>query len=110
MNSRLYLHSTVSGQTESNPTASELEAAKERLIKFAEIHGTRYLENLRYINANFQDLLNQYPDQWVGVYEKRVIASDSTLKGMFDKVDQMGISRGYVAGAFMDTEPKPMIL
>ena len=88
----------------------EREETKRRLIEYAERTLPAFEANHRYLRENHAELLKEYPDQWVAVYEQRVVASDSTIKGVFNKVDQMGICRGDVVGEFMDTNPTPMIL
>ena len=88
----------------------EIEETKKRLIEYAEKALPAFEANLRHLRENYAELMKEYPDQWIAVHEQRVVASDSTIAGLFDKVDQMGIRRGDVVGEFLATNPKPLIL
>lgn len=39
-----------------------------------------------WVHENFDDLLKKYQDQWIGVKDHRVIASDPDLLGLRDKL------------------------
>ena len=88
----------------------EIEETKKRLIEYAEKTLPVFEANHRYLRENYAELLKEYPDQWIAVHELRVVASDSTITGLFDKVDQLSIRRGDIVGEFLATNPKPLIL
>ena len=83
MRKHFYLHTNETPPIGNTPSSSELEGAKARLIACAEKSISGFLENRRYIDGNYQDLLKQYPDQWVAVYKQKVVASGPHAQGYF---------------------------
>ena len=63
-----------------------------------------------YLDRHYSELLKQYPDQWVAVYQENVVAKGATLKGVLRKVDKQGIRRSNVAIEYLDTNPLPLII
>jgi len=39
----------------------------------------QYMEDSRWANENFTEIVKQYPDLYVGIYKKKVIASGKTI-------------------------------
>ena len=64
------------------------------------------LKNNKFINANYKELLEQYPDQWIAVYREKVVASDRDMKEMFKQLDFQGIPRGRANSLFLNANPK----
>ena len=115
MECSLYRQPLAGEPIEQSPKAipmseEEREETKRRLIEYAERALLSFEANHRYLREYHAELLKEYPDQWVAVHDQEVVASDSKIEGLFKKVDQLGIHRGEVAGKFMNTHPKPMIL
>ncbi len=61
--------------------------------------------NSKFIEAHFKELLQQYPDRWIGVYQEEVIASSVSIKGLVKKLSAMGCLRKGAATRYMDTAP-----
>ena len=43
-------------------------------------------EDAAWIDEHYDELVTQYPRQWIAVFNKRVIASDRDLKALYGKV------------------------
>lgn len=44
-----------------------------------QLNRVKMLENRQYVNANIYQLMEQYPDQWIVVLDKKVMASGATM-------------------------------
>ena len=64
----------------------------------------------QYFGDHWDELLEKYPDQWVAVFRKEVIAVDSTVKGVYEKVDELGIHRNHTIVHLIETNRLPLIL
>ena len=69
-----------------------------------------YNRRLRAFEARREDLLKEYPDQWVAVYKRKVRVAKPSLEAMVLEIDRLGIPRRETIVAFMDTEPKTWVL
>lgn len=63
-----------------------------------------------FFDANRAKFLEQYPDQWVGVFREQLVAVSPDLKDLFRQAEAQGIRRGAVLGEFMDPNPLPLIV
>lgn len=88
----------------------EIEEIKKGMIEHAEKTMPVFEANHRYLRENYNNLLKQYPDQYVAVHERRVVASAHSIQEILIVVDRLGIDRHFTMFEFMDTNPKPMIL
>ena len=70
----------------------------------------RFGEDCRYVGAIHDELLRQYPDRWVAVYLKEVIAVASTHEELLLEVSSLGHRPGNVATRFMHTNPPRLIV
>lgn len=59
-----------------------------------------------WINQNLEALLGQYADQWVGVKNGQVIASDPELAGLLSKLP----NPAHTCVEFVTREPIEMVL
>ena len=73
-------------------------------------HREQSWKDHEFLVAHREELLKQYPDKWVAVYQEKVVAVAPTMRGLFRKVEAQGIRRGDVKGEFLDTNPMPWIL
>ena len=62
-----------------------------------------------FFDANRAKFLEQYPDQWVGVFREQLVAVSPDLKDLFWQAEAQGIRRGAVLGGFMNPNPLPRI-
>ena len=54
------------------------------------------LRNVRCFNANYQTLQEQFPDEWVAIWNERVAGHDRTIGGLRQYLDEQGIRGGYL--------------
>ena len=47
--------------------------------------------NSKYIEAHFDELLQQYPDRWIGVFQGQVVANSKSSRGMVEKAEGNGL-------------------
>ena len=53
-----------------------------------QLNRIKMLENRQYVNANIYQLMEEYPDQWIVVLDKKVVVSGATMN------DVMGAMEG----------------
>jgi Family of unknown function (DUF5678) len=56
------------------------------------------------------DLVSQYPKSWVAVHDGKIVAGESTLKGVLKKLDDLHISPQAAMIRFIDRTQRKMIL
>jgi hypothetical protein len=61
----------------------------------------RFHSNVEYFHTHRDELLRQYPEQWVAIFDERVVGADSDyerlLKGL--KADQIPLGKVYIQQA-----------
>ena len=67
-------------------------------------------EDCRYMGEIHDELVKQYPDQWVAMYLKEVIAVASTHQELLKQVSSIVQKPGSAAMGFMHTNPPILIL
>lgn len=55
-------------------------------------------------------LIHRYPKKWVGIYAKKVCATDSTFTGLIKKLKQRKIDPSKTLIRFIDTSDRKLIL
>ena len=66
--------------------------------------------NSKFIEAHFEELLQQFPDRWIGVLREEVVASSKSSKGLVKKLSAMGCLQKGTATRYMDTSPPVWII
>ena len=66
--------------------------------------------NSKLIEAHFEELLQQFPDRWIGVFQEEVVASSTSSKGLVKKLSAMGCLKKGTATRYMDTNPPVWII
>lgn len=89
---------------------AEREETKRRLIEYAEKTLPAFEANHGYLRENYDDLLKQYPDQFIAVHERQVVASAPSMQEILNTVDQLGIDRHCAVFEFMNTGFSSMVL
>ena len=64
----------------------------------------------RVLSANYPRLIDQYPNQWVGVYQGKVRAHGRTLKSLLSQLTEKGFPKQKVIVRFIDRNQRTMIL
>ena len=66
--------------------------------------------NVRFLVSNYEMLLDRYPDQWIAIYDEKVLANDTTQKGLLRKLDELDVRKKGEVTEFLNTNPTPLIL
>ncbi len=69
-----------------------------------------YRADALYFEAHRQELLRQYPEQWVAVYDRQVVATASEIPELREQLDQQGFPRGEVFVEYVSTKDDLLIL
>ena len=70
----------------------------------------RFRETTQLLSANRPRMIEQYPKQWVALYDREVRAAASTLNALLARVDELGLPREHIIVRFVDKELRTMIL
>ena len=70
----------------------------------------RYREDALYFAQQHPALLEQYPDAWVAVFDRQVVASAKELDNLLAELDRKGIPRGQVFIEYLSTKDDLYIL
>ena len=66
--------------------------------------------NSKYIETHFDELLQQYPDRWIGVFQEKVVAHSVSSRGLVKKLKAMDCLKKGAATRYMDTDPQVWII
>ena len=67
-------------------------------------------EDCRYMSSLHRELVEQYPDLWVAMYRKEVIAVASTHRELLKQVSSLVQKPGSAVIRFMHTNPPKLIV
>jgi len=70
----------------------------------------RFADDVRCLQSIRQDLLRQYADHWVAIYEGSVVAFTRTTEELWKFLLEKGIPRNEAVVDFLSTERKAMLL
>ncbi|MCX6022465.1 MAG: DUF5678 domain-containing protein [Chloroflexi bacterium] len=70
----------------------------------------RFRDDALYLDKHRQELLDQYPERWVAVYEHQIVAVAKDMQKLVEKVKQKGLSPGHVYRAFLSAKDDVLIL
>lgn len=70
----------------------------------------RFEEDVRYLQSLWQELLHNYLDQWVAVYEKSLVAHGKTISELRKQLSVKGIPQNQTVIDFIASERKAMLL
>jgi hypothetical protein len=51
----------------------------------------RFQRDIDYYESHYDELLQQFPEQWVAIYKQRVVGSDDDLDRLLQQLKQEGI-------------------
>lgn len=63
-----------------------------------------------FFQAHREELLDQYAERWVAVYEQHVVATADRLPQLLKRIDRAGLPRGRVFIEFLSTKEDLLIL
>lgn len=70
----------------------------------------RFTEDAKYFDRHRQELLEQYPEHWVAVYNQQVVGAATDIKRLISKVQEQGIRPGEVYREYLTTDETLLIL
>ena len=70
----------------------------------------RHRNDALYFEERRQELLEQFPDHWIAVYNKEVVATAKRLPQLIRKLDKQGVPRGKVFVEYLSTKDEILIL
>lgn len=69
-----------------------------------------FQDDARVLSSKRQHLLEQYPNMWVGIHERKVVAKGETLDAVVEQLVALGIPRGRAIVRFISKHPRKMFL
>ena len=70
----------------------------------------RFKRDTSYYEAHRQELLEQYPEQWVAIYEQRVVGTAKNLKRLVAQLQRKGIPQGRAFVEYVTAKEDLLIL
>jgi|GEM_PF-946327 len=70
----------------------------------------RHSRDFDFFEHHSKELLEKYPDEWVAVYDIKVVDTDKDFLVLLARLKEKGIPTNKTIIHFMDTDPKPLIL
>ncbi len=70
----------------------------------------QYREDVIYLDSLVPELVKEFPDHYVAVYQKKVVGTGKYRKILLRKLEKEGIPRDGVAIEFMATNPILLIV
>ncbi len=68
-----------------------------------------YRADALYLAGHREELLRQYPDRWVAIYDLRVVADAKHLSRLIKQLDRRGFPRGDVVVEYLATD-EPLLI
>lgn len=69
-----------------------------------------FKKSCHFFDSHYYDLLQQYPDEWIGIFDGEVRAHATDIHGMLAQLDAVGVPRGTTYAEFLATNPLPEVL
>ncbi len=67
-------------------------------------------QDVLFLEAHWDELLEQYPDKWIAIFDKKVVASAEDRRDLNPQLRAKGLQHVGVLIREMETDPKPWIL
>ena len=77
----------------------------EREAKLQQFH-----EDVIWFETHRKELVAQYPNHWIGVYQKEVVGADEDLEALMKRVKASGVSIRSTYFDFAATKPKIWVI
>ena len=65
----------------------------------------RFTADAMWFDSHYDELLAKYPNQWVGVYHKKVVGASPNGEGLIVKLSNDGMPVGRIYFNFLPTKP-----
>ena len=73
-------------------------------------HGEQYARDMEWLTSHRDELLEQYPEQWVAVYKEEVVAAHPRLDGMMLDLQARGLAGLNIASELITSHRVSMLL
>jgi hypothetical protein len=70
----------------------------------------RFTADMLYVEDNREDLLRRYPEQWIAVYGREVVAAADELDTLLGQLQQRGIAPGLAYREHLSARDEQLIL
>ncbi len=70
----------------------------------------RYKRDVEYLEAHYSELLQSHPDQWIAIYDRKVVGTSPDLTQLLDQIQSAGISPGVTLTEYLSTQEEVLIL
>jgi hypothetical protein len=70
----------------------------------------RFRADAMYAEEHREELLRKYPERWIAIYMRKVVATAENPDELFRKVEQKGIRPGKVVHRYMTEKGQPLIV
>jgi len=94
------------------PITEEMQSMVARMggEEAIELRIRRFEEDFQYLQSLWYNLMHNYLNQWVAVYEKSLVAHGKTISELRKKLIAKGIPQNEAVIDYMASERKSMIL
>lgn len=70
----------------------------------------QYRNDAEYLEAHREELLEQYPERWVAIYNQQVVGVAKDAKGLKKQLERKGIPPGRVFREYLTHKEELLIL
>lgn len=70
----------------------------------------RYRRDAFYLEQHREELLRQYPEQWIAIYHQQVVGAANDLRRLIRQLERKGIPPGEVFEEFLTNKDELLIL
>ena len=70
----------------------------------------RFTQDMLYFDAHREELLRQYPERWVAIYNKQVVGAAKDITRLVRQLEREGIPPGHVFREYLTEEEVDLIL
>ncbi len=70
----------------------------------------RFSRDGEYVQRHRAELLSQYPDMWIGVYEQKLVGAATTIGELIRQIEDKGLAPGYVYRQYLATKEEDLIV
>lgn len=70
----------------------------------------RFQRDIDYYQTHYEELLEQYPEQWVAIFNQRVVGADPDARKLFNDLKGRGIPLGQTLTEYVTSKDELWIL
>ena len=70
----------------------------------------QHMKDLKFYELNYQELLAQYPDQWIAIVDQKVVGASEDAFELVTQLKRRGISGQRVLTRHLTEDPELLIL